>query len=131
MAVRIIRTGVGLIIGIVVLALIVLGGLYLAKQRGDQARREEAIQIAQQNLEAESEKTDALNSGDSGADKEAEGSRDGAENGRSSGELSPTSTVPELPQTGPEDTAQLLGAGLLAFAAVSYLASRRTLLETK
>ena len=54
MAVRITRAGVGLTVGIIVLALVVLGGLYLAKERGEQARRADAIEVAQRNLDAQS-----------------------------------------------------------------------------
>ncbi len=142
MAVRITRAGVGLTVGIIVLALVVLGGLYLAKERGEQARRADAIEVAQQNLDAQSG-TDTLtpsidgNTEQSGAnneestestnDSEASTTEEGATTQESTTQGSPN----ELPQTGASETAAIIAVALLTFACVSYSASRRALTQNK
>jgi FtsZ-interacting cell division protein ZipA len=127
MAVRISRTWVGLIIGIIIVALLVLVGLSFAKQRGEQARRDEAVKIAQQNLESQSQ-GGALNEGDSG-DKKGE-EKPAGNNGNKAPEKTPTAS--ELPQTGPVDgLLSLVAAAMLAFSATRYVASRRALLQSR
>ena len=154
MAVRITRSGVGLTVGIIVLALVVLGGLYLAKERGEQARRADAIEIAQQNLDAQSG-TGALTPSIDGEVEESgtpseeseiesgsgEGSNDSSEeststgsdnegvastdeNGAVEGELTEQSPE-ELPQTGTSEITAVIAVAMLTFATVSYLSSRR------
>lgn len=142
MAVRITRSGVGLTVGIIVLALVVLGGLYLVKQRGEQARREEVIQIAQENLEEQSE-TGTLtpsvdgNNETSGTVTEEETTTETTTDNGTTTEESTTTTeeetvvATELPATGMNETYAIIVVGLLAFAGASYLSSRRTLLETR
>lgn len=138
MAVRITRAGVGLTVGIIVLALVVLGGLYLAKERGEQARRADAIEVAQQNLDAQSG-TDTItpsvdgNTEESGTkneestesttNSEASTNQEGTATEESTTEQSPN----ELPQTGASETAAIIAVALLTFASVSYIASRRAL----
>jgi len=124
MAVRVTRAGVGLIIGIVILGLIVLGGLYFVKERGEQARRDEAIKIAEQNLESQSE-NGALTPPDSDTDKTDTTSTPAAEQPGS--DVSTAMPAGELPQTGSADFMPLIAVGLLSFATASYVASRRTL----
>ena len=154
MAVRITRSGVGLTVGIIVLALVVLGGLYLAKERGEQARRADAIEIAQQNLDAqsgtgaitpsidgeveesgtpseESEAESGSGEGSNGSSEESAGTgneNEGAastdENGVVEGESTEQSPE-ELPQTGASETAAIIAIALLTFATASYLSSRR------
>lgn len=148
MAIRITRAGVGLTVGIIVLTAVVLGGLYLIQQRGEQARRDEAIKIAEQNLESQSNGEVALNEGESSANE------NGAESGAGSGEAATTdeaastnsessansganeatqsgstlTTSTELPQTGPTESlmaAVLLGVG--TFTALSFVRSRKLL----
>lgn len=140
MAVRITRSGLGLTVGIIVLALVVLGGLYLVKERGEQARREESLKVAQQNLESQSQGESAVPSTDGNNETSGtstEESTDGPEAtgdssetaGEGSSEVATTETSPnELPQTGPNDAAALLAISMLTFATVSYVASRRALL---
>jgi FtsZ-interacting cell division protein ZipA len=52
---RITRTGVVFVIGVMVLVALVLGGIWLVRDRGEQTRRQEAAKIAEQNLQAQSE----------------------------------------------------------------------------
>ena len=142
MAVRITRAGVGLTVGIIVLALVVLGGLYLAKERGEQARRADSIEVAQQNLYAQSG-TDTItpsvdgNTEESGTkneestestnDSEASTNQEGTATEESTTEQSPN----ELPQTGASETAAIIAVALLTFASVSYIASRRALTQNR
>ena len=63
MAVRITRAGVALTVGIIVVTGLIIGGFFWAKQSGEQARRDAATKIAEQNLEDQS-KNVALNKGD-------------------------------------------------------------------
>ncbi len=133
MAVRITRTWVGLIIGIIIVALVVLVGISLAKQRGEQARRDEAVKIAQQNLESQSQ-NGALNSGDPDdkkGDEKSPGNSSGAgDGGNKSPEKSPNTS--ELPQTGPVDSLMsLVAVAMVTFAATSYFVSRRSLRNTR
>ena len=126
MAVRITRAGVGLTVGIIILALVVVGGLLLVKERGEQARREDAIEIAQQNLESQSQEDPALTppAEEQPTDEGTDGSiaTDGETANGATDEASPE----ELPQTGPADTMAILVVAMLTFASVSYIVSRRT-----
>lgn len=121
MAVRMTRAGVGLTVGIIVLALVVLGGLYLVKERGEQARREDAIEIAQGNLESESQNGSVEAPSIDGV---GEGVTPESNDSENSG-----AAPNELPATGMSEIAPVLGIGLLAFSVASYLASRRALLN--
>lgn len=151
MAIRVTRAGVWLTVGIIVLTGVVLGGLYLAAQRGEQARRDEAIAIAEKNLEEQSKNDTALNqgSGTTGEDSTNEGATgqsgaggssesNGAVSGPTSGTSSSNSattnnsasqqaTVSELPQTGPASNvfAALVG-GIMTYVIIAYVRSRNT-----
>ena len=144
MAVRVTRAGVGLTIGIIILGLIVLGGLYLAKQRGEQARRDDAIEVAQETLEAQSEVEGITPSIDGDAEtqpsEEQQSSEETAtENGTANEEATQTDdatdddqvAVNELPATGAGETSALLAVAALSFAGVSYAASRRALAKAR
>ncbi len=145
MAIRVTRAGVWLTVGIIVLTGAVLGGLYIAAQRGEQARRDEAIAIAEKNLEEQSKNDTALNqgSGTSGEDSTNESATgqsgssgstesNGATGGTSSSNsaspnnaASQQATVSELPQTGPVSGlfAALVG-GIVTYAVIAYVRSR-------
>lgn len=146
MAVRITRSGVGLTIGIIILGLVVLGGLIIVKQRGEQARRDEAVKIAQQNLESQSTGvlspgTDSSNSTSSGSSNDTNTATSGTSGGTANSDSASTgstnagssnvatNSTTQLPQTGPSDFVPVLAIGALTFAAVSYVRSRRTLLQ--
>lgn len=140
MAVRITRAGVGLTIGVIILGLAVLGGLYLVKQRGEEARRDQAIQIAQQNLESQSNNgtapTDNSSNGSSSTNNGSNTSNNGSQStnnssnstgstSSNSGSSTPTS---QLPQTGPaEEWGTMLALALLTFSIATYIISKQQL----
>ena len=139
MAVRITRSGLGLTVGIIVLGLVVLGGLYLVKQRGEQARRADVNEVAQQTLESQSENGTTTPSIDgeteqSGTQSEETQTGENGANEQQSAtseetavdEMATTGTTPEeLPQTGPNEVSTLFVVALLAFATASYITSRK------
>ena len=136
MAMRVTRAGVGLIIGIIVLAGLVWGGLYLVKERGEVARRNETLKLAEQKLNDESNKDVALNQGDKEnsdtAKNEGETNNSGASSNTSSDSASlpstgPSQSVTELPQTGPTDLLAIIPLAAITFAVGSYVASRKAL----
>ena len=147
MAVRITRAGVGLTIGIIILGLAVLGGLYLVKQRGEEARRDQAIQIAQQNLESQSNNgtaptSDGSNSSSStnnGSNSSNNSSNNGSQNtsnlsnsnGSTSSNTATPNTSTELPQTGPtEQWGSALALALLTFSIAAYMVSKQQLRDS-
>lgn len=149
MAIRITAAGVGLTVGIIVLAAVIFGGLYLVKERGEQARREEAIKVAQNNLDQQSSETPALNEGDEASNPQEgttqggtdttgnQGSTDTDTNADTETETnSGTSTdsasgddVDTLPETGAGDIVPAVAMGILTFSVASYVVSRRKALQ--
>ena len=127
MAVHVTRAGVALTVGIILLTGLIIGGLLWAKESGEQARRAEALQIAEQNLEEQSRRGVALNEGDEAASSEGDGvaSRE---------ESSDATTIPDtgrdtagvetLPETGAGDSLVVLLAGILTYAGVALYRSR-------
>ena len=129
MAIRqVTRAGVGLVVGIIILGALVLGGLYLVRERGEQARREEAINIADQQLQAESDEDIAISTDDESEApaKEEESATTGQTDTKEDSPVSatPPAATSELPQTGP-DAISFVGLGLLSFAVVSFIHSRK------
>lgn len=120
MAVRITGAGVALTVGIIVVTGLIIGGLFYARQSGEQARRNEATQIAKENQEQKEGEDVALNEGDTsnGSENESEnsgensnanengtdtsGSESGAENSASNGSESTQNTGngESMPTTG-------------------------------
>jgi LPXTG-motif cell wall-anchored protein len=129
MAVRITRSGVGLTVGIIVLALVVLGGLYLVKERGEQARREDAIEVAQETLESESAEEGSLTPSIDG-NNEVTDEGDSSEQSQQMPAGGTDQSPQELPATGPTDAASLLVLGALSFTVASYFSSRRAVAKT-
>jgi LPXTG-motif cell wall-anchored protein len=142
MAVRITRAGVALTVGIIILTGLLIGGLFWVRQSGEQARRDEAVKIAEQNLEDQSGNDVALNEGDASKDEASNGDKSNTTDSEKTDNTSDTSTedmpstgagtpedADELPQTGTADVAPFIALGLITFAGVSYYRSRRTLLE--
>jgi FtsZ-interacting cell division protein ZipA len=131
MAIRnVTRAGVGLVIGIIILGLLVFGGLWLVRERGDQARRQEAINIANEQLKSESEQGVALNNDknqSSNSQSQNSGSQSSNSTSQSGSSTSNTSSnASELPQTGPKETTAVV-LGFLTFAVVSFVRSRKLL----
>lgn len=128
------RAGILLIIGIIVATGLIVAGLLWVKQSGEQARRDEAVKIAEQNLEEDSKSDDvALNDGDESNQQEQaptesnqESTPNGAEQNTST---SNNPSVTELPQTGAGDIVPFVAAGLLAFSVSSYVISRRKIVQ--
>ena len=116
---RITRAGVALVLGIILLVGILWGVLYFAKERGEQARREEAIAIAEQQLTDESNGEIAIE-----VEEAAEQPKPEQESSTAGGGAS------ELPQTGPADTfVALFAIVALTVASASYVQSRKLHLE--
>jgi len=120
---RLTRAGVVFVVGIIVLALVVFGVIMFVRERGEQARRDEAIAVAEQNLEAQSEVSTSETS-----DTTTETETTPAE----SAPTVPTPTTPSAQQTAQLPATGIEGIGpviILAFVtlAISYYAtSRRT-----
>lgn len=131
MAIRITRAGVALTVGIIVVTGLIIGGLFLVKNQGEQARREEATQIAEQNLEEQTNEGAALNEGE--PENQGEQNQGAANSETANGEVATNdgananSNVGELPATGPADTSAVLALGLLTLSGVAYYRSRRAL----
>lgn len=120
---RLTKAGILFVIGIVVLAGLVTGGVFLAKNRGEAARREEAVKIAEQNLEDESKVAVETTPVAEATDEAEETATEAAE------ETVVAAAAPEvLPQTGPAELqaiGNILIVTLLALSTSFYIASRR------
>ncbi len=128
MAIRITRAGVALTVGIILVTGLIIGGLFLVKNQGEQARRDDAINIAEQNLEEQSDEGVALNEGE-GNTETSQNEETESQQSAGSSEATEQVAASELPATGPADTAAaLFVVGLLTFASVSYYQSRKLLL---
>ena len=116
---RLTRAGVLFFVGVIVLAGLVTGGIFLVKNHSEAVRREEAIKIAEKNLEEQS-KPDTI-----AVDTEAIAPADDVETVTAA----TTATAAEaLPATGIDDLAgigRILIVAVIAFAATSYISSRR------
>ena len=138
MAIRVTQAGVALTVGIILVTGLIIGGFFIVKNNAETARREEAIKIAEQNLEEQSGNDVALNEGDSDTNSnESTSSDDAAKNDDAAKESTDSSNagsnaqssapVSELPQTGPADQfASLVVMALITFSVVSYIGSRQT-----
>ncbi len=151
MAIQVTRAGVALTVGIILLTAVVFGGLWYVGQRGEQARRDEAVNIAEQKLQDERDQQVAANNEQEKKEDEAtkqqagesqqgtntannQAGTNGANNAQSgetqqggSDAAAPAEVPSELPVTGPTDTFAIVGAAALAFVGLSYVASRRAL----
>lgn len=120
------RAGIVFIIGVVLLIALVVGAIWFVRERGEQARRDEATQIAQQEQQAQEEQQ---NSEDAPASEETPAPEDGTVTEETPAETEPevATTAPapnELPQTGGELQA-LIGVIFLSLATALYVGSRR------
>lgn len=121
MAIRpVTRAGVGLVVGIIILAALIYAGLWYVRDQGEQARREDAINIAEEQLKKESEQGVAINPDKNAGSEQPEGSKTTPDTTQST---SPQpSNTGELPQTGPETTS-IIVIGLISFVVVSFVCS--------
>ncbi len=127
MAIRqVTRAGVGLVVGIIIIALLVFGGLWLVNQRGEQARREEAINIADEQLRADSDQDIAIDTNtDTAPAEESQPQETTPTTQPSNTAAAPeATTATELPQTGP-GVGPFVMVGILAFAVGSFIHSRK------
>lgn len=120
------RSGLILTVAIVVLAAAVLTGLWMVRERGESARREAAIEVAQEQLEAENDGVVALNEGDE-ATTETSSEATTSEETVVVEEETVTVTVEELPQTGPSAIGFMIAGimGVVTYGAVYGLGSAR------
>lgn len=128
MAVRITRAGVALTVGIIVLTGIIVGGLLWAKEAGEQARREEAIKVAEQRLEEQSRDEVARDDSDKTTPEAEQAPGDEHANHDTPGQTPQTgadqSAVDTLPETGANDGLAILVAAITTYSVVAYLRSR-------
>ncbi|MES2630834.1 MAG: hypothetical protein V4611_02675 [Patescibacteria group bacterium] len=120
---RVTRAGVGLVVGIIILAALVFAGLWFVRERGEQARRDEAINIAEEQLQSDSDEDIAIKPDENSNSEEAEnqGSSPAPQTGATTNQ---PANANELPQTGPE-AASAIVLGLLTFATVAFIRSRK------
>ena len=128
---RLTRTGVLFVIGIVVLAGLVTGGIFLVKNRGEAVRRDEAVKIAEQNLKDQSEAatpvtpTATEETNNNSTDVPMDGSVAGVfvTEADTSGK-----DAAQLPETGPNDLqaiSRIMIVAVLALSVALYVSSRR------
>jgi hypothetical protein len=123
---RITRTGIIFVLGIIILAGLVFGGIWLVRERGEQVRRQEAVKIAEQNLETQSQApTETKPEAKPETNTETTSTPTQTDT-----ETKPASTVAAtnsgtLPETGPGDIAQVIVVAILALAGAYYVTSRR------
>ena len=127
---RLTRTGILFVIGVVVLAGLVFGGIVLVRQRGEQVRRDEAVKVAEQNLKEQSEvaTVPADESSASESEAEAAAAQEAAEN--AAGSNAAASATGQLPETGPaDDFGRIIAVTILATSVAFYVSSRRSLVR--
>ena len=108
---RLTRAGALFFGGIIILGALLIGTIYFVTQHAEQARRDEAVKVAEQNLQEQSQEV-AQESNKQTVQEEASSPQTSA----------PTAT--ELPATGAELSA-LLAVTALTLTVGYYLASRR------
>ena len=128
------RAGVGLVVGIILLAALVIGILFFVRERGEQARRTDAINIADQQLKEDSDNGIAANpendNSSTKSDEQAPTVQTPAQPApQSSSQTTPSTSTPnpsELPKTGPVDQlGEVAVLSMLTFSVVSYAVSRK------
>lgn len=132
------RAGVGLVVGIILLAALVIGILFFVRERGEQARRTDAINIADQQLKEDSDKGIAANpesdNSSTKSDEQAPTVQTPAQpapqsSSQTTPQTTPSTSTPnpsELPKTGPVDQlGEVAVLSMLTFSVVSYVVSRK------
>lgn len=125
---RLTRAGILFIIGILVLGGLVTGGVFYVKNHGEAVRRDQAVKIAEQNLEDQS-KTETKTTTNTDKDQNQGSATPSAQGGTDTTTVASTNPgTSALPETGIDDL-QVLGTSavlaVVAFSVVSYVMSRR------
>jgi uncharacterized protein HemX len=119
---RVTRTGIVFIVGVMVLIAVVIGAIFIVRDRGEQVRRQEEVRVAQQNLEDQSktipEETKPA------ATSSPRSSSEGEENPPVQNDTASSASSDALPETG-ADLGTLLVVTLLALSASYYVVSRQ------
>ncbi len=137
---RITRAGIIFIIVVLLLGVATYAGIYFLKERGEQARQDEASKIARENLDDETKGPDVI-AEDKTDDKQDDngGTAGGATSNDDEDTTNGTGTVTDggtknddkivdstnLPQTGPE-LYGLIAVIAMTFAGTAFVTSRRT-----
>jgi len=124
---RLTRTGILFVVGVVVLAALVFGGIVLVRQRGDQVRRDEAVKVAEQNLKNDSGVAVAPAAESSDANKATTDTSANKGTASTNSAAATTPSADQLPKTGPaDDFGRIISVTILASSVAFYVASRRT-----
>ena len=131
MAIHVTRAGVGLTVGIIIIAGLITGGFFLVRHQSEIARRDAATKIVaeRQASEAGRDKTVALNDATevpSSTDKTGTTS-DHAPARDTANTATTTAPVTELPETGVGSFLAVVVLGALAYSMVAYVRSCRAL----
>jgi len=124
---RLTRTGILFVVGILVLGGLVTGGVFLVKNHGEAVRRDQAVKVAEQNLNNQSQvATQPINSDNSSSDSDQSSANTAnSDNGSAANTSSNASQLPETGIDGLQSLGSILVVALLAFSVASYVSSRR------
>lgn len=131
MAMQLATRRAALAVGIIILAVTTVAVISVVKQRGEAARHAEVTKIADEKvkqLESDSAAKKSQDEKKNEADKKAATDAEkeaAAEKSRGVDSQSQQAISSELPQTGPANYLAAIPLGLVTFAAVSYIGSRR------
>jgi FtsZ-interacting cell division protein ZipA len=120
--VRITRTGIIFVAGIIVLAGLVGVGAWIAHNRGEQARHDATVKIAQQNLENQSKpavSTTTSSNTNSGVVSTPDSTQTDTQTASTQ-----SATPPALPTTG-ANPLQIIALSIVTLAVAYYATSRR------
>jgi len=122
--VRITRTGIIFVAGIVVLAGLVGVGAWVAHNRGEQARHDATVKIAQQNLESQSQPAVSTTTTSSNTNENTNTGTVQLPDSTQTKSSAETTTTAPLPKTG-ANPAQIIALSVVTLAVAYYVTSRR------
>ena len=129
---RVTRAGIGFVIVLIVLGLLVFAVVSYVQQRGEQARREEAAKIAQENLDSQSEQPVIADDGQSEEENPPQQSGSNSNTNTNTDEDTPdelsTTGKPVTPDVMPETgigPAEIIAVVALTASTAYFIASRR------